>query len=319
MLQKLFVIFGYTLSVLLILCGDCEAFGPVTHVNLGCRILGSLGLLAPGLRALLQTHSTAFLYGNMAADVIIAKNLASRENHCHNWSVGFGVLEEAESDPQRAFAWGYLCHLAADVVAHNYFVPWKLVEGFPARSTGHAYWEIRLDQKAPSDAWELVKEISRTNFQEQHGLLARTIQGTLFRFETNLTIFNGMLFVQRLKRWRVMLDRVERRSRWTLPDDETEEVLELAYQAVLSLLQERENALVCAADPTGIPNLHIAKQLRRSVRRLQNRRIYTPTQTAQVIQGIRTHYLSRYNQPFAPQHWPQDLTDPQALIELIPT
>ena len=72
-------------------------------------------------------------------------------HHCHNWRVGFNVLHEAREGAQKAFAWGFLAHLAADTVAHNYYVPWKLVSSFNKLRTGHAYWELRYDQRLDPD------------------------------------------------------------------------------------------------------------------------------------------------------------------------
>jgi hypothetical protein len=286
-------------------------------VLLGCELLASASLLAPALQRLFRDHSHEFLYGNVAADVIIAKNLADKENHCHNWDVGFSVLDEATNDSQRAFAWGYLCHLAADVVAHNYFVPWKLVEGFPARTTGHAYWEIRLDQKAPNDIWDLVQRLGKQPFSEQHDLLSRTIQGTIFKFETNLTIFNGMLFVQRLKRWRTLLNRVERRSKWALPQDQTEELHALAFEAILQLLQQQKQAPICQIDPTGIPHLHIAKQLRRMLRKPQHKRTLGPDDVELFIDGIRAAFKKGIHTPFSADQWPDIIESPAQVLSHI--
>ncbi|MCK6510872.1 zinc dependent phospholipase C family protein [Myxococcota bacterium] len=259
------------LGLLLLFPAEALAYGPITHVNLGSHILNHLSLLPPALAQLLQAHPHAYLYGNMAADVIIAKNLAKSEEHCHNWSIGFSVLDEALDEQQQAFAWGYLSHLAADTIAHNYFVPWKLTESFQARTTGHAYWEVRLDQRASPAVWDLARHISRQKFHGPKELLSRTIQGTIFGFETNLVIFRGMLFVQRLKRWQGLLDRVDVRSRWSLGQEEATEQFNLSIQAIVDLFHHQQHSRTCLADPTGIPNLRIARILRKGLRKMQIR------------------------------------------------
>lgn len=292
-----------------------HAYGPVTHIYLGTQALGGLALLAPPLARILYEHSHAFLYGNVAADVIIAKNLADEERHCHNWSVGFGVLEEAQTDAQKAFAWGYLCHLAADVVAHNYFVPWKLATGFSARTTGHAYWEIRLDQKIPGDAWERVHQLSQEPLQEHHELLSRTIEGTLFKFETNLTLFNGMLFIQRLKRWKTLLDRVERRSKWTLSDQDTRELLYLSERAVMQLLTQGQDAPICQADPTGIPNLQVAKKIRKMLRKVRAHKRIPEDQNQDFLVQVRERFKRHATQPFSKERWPLEFVHPQQVLD----
>ena len=40
----------------------------------------------------------------------------------------------------------FLAHLAADTVAHNYFVPYQTVVSFHRSRTRHAYWELRYEQ-----------------------------------------------------------------------------------------------------------------------------------------------------------------------------
>lgn len=306
----------HTIAWYLLFTGDAEAFGPVTHVHLGCQILGGLSLLAPSLAELLRKNSEAYLYGNIAADVIIAKNLAATERHCHNWDVGFSVLEEATNDSQRAFAWGYLSHLAADVVAHNYFVPWKLAAGFPARTTGHAYWEIRLDQKAPNESWELAQELTRQRFSEHHGLLSRTIEGTIFRFETNVIFFNGMLLVQRMKRWRSWLDRVDKRSPWVLTPHEADELHSLAVEAIFDMLTHQRESLTCKSDPTGMDNLHLAKKLRTALRRQHSRNPMRTPELEQTLEEIRLHYHQSIYTPTSPDWWPTNLEKPSRPLRL---
>lgn len=310
MTKKMLWIVFQALVMFLYTTGDAEAFGPITHVHLGCQVLANLGLLSPTLAALLKEHASEYLYGNVAADVIIAKNLATSDRHCHNWNVGFSVLDEAETDSQKAFAWGYLSHLAADVIAHNYYVPWKLVLGFPARTTGHAYWEIRLDQKAPDDSWKLTQELTRQKFSEHHGLLSRTIEGTIFRFETNLVLFNGMMLVQRLKRWKEWLDRVDQRSPWILTTHEAEELHRWAMEAIFDLLLHQRSSLTCQRDPTGMRSLDLAKQLRKTLRYHQSRGLFSTPELEQLLEDIRSQFYQHLYQPTEISWWP-DILPPQ--------
>ena len=55
------------------------------------------------------------------------------------------IYDGARDDPLRAFGLGYLAHLAADSVAHNYFVPKQLAVTSSTSALGHSYWESRFE------------------------------------------------------------------------------------------------------------------------------------------------------------------------------
>ena len=122
-----------------------HAWTPGTHVYLGDSVLANLHQL-PGLVAdLLRAFPYDFLYGNIAADTSIAKKYAPVGRHCHAWHVGQEIFDLAPTDPLRAFGLGYLSHLAADAVAHNFFVPRQLLLTSSTTALGHSYWESRFE------------------------------------------------------------------------------------------------------------------------------------------------------------------------------
>src|SRR5205807_2512521 len=100
-----------------------HAWTPGTHIYLGESVLANLHQLPARAADLLRAFPYDFLYGNIAADTSIAKKYAPVGRHCHAWHVGQEIFDLAHSDPLRAFGLGYLSHLAADSVAHNFFVP----------------------------------------------------------------------------------------------------------------------------------------------------------------------------------------------------
>src|SRR5438552_1494469 len=103
--------------------GAAHAWTPGTHVYLGESVLANLHQLPTAIADLLRAFPYDFLYGNIAADTSMAKKYAPVGRHCHAWHVGQEILDLAPTDPLRAFGHGYLAHLAADSVAHNFFVP----------------------------------------------------------------------------------------------------------------------------------------------------------------------------------------------------
>ncbi len=113
--------------VVLVLPEQAHAWTPGTHIYLGESVLANLPYLPAAVADLLRAYPFDFLYGNIAADSSIAKHYAPLGRHCHYWHVGQEIHDLAATDALRAFGLGYLSHLAADTVAHNYFVPRQLM------------------------------------------------------------------------------------------------------------------------------------------------------------------------------------------------
>ncbi|MBI2614888.1 MAG: zinc dependent phospholipase C family protein [Gemmatimonadetes bacterium] len=122
-----------------------HAWTPGTHIFLGESVLANLAQLPAAVADLLRAFPYDFLYGNIAADTSIAKKYAPVGRHCHAWHVGQEIYDLADSEPLRAFGLGYLSHLAADTVAHNFFVPRQLVITSRTIALGHSYWETRFE------------------------------------------------------------------------------------------------------------------------------------------------------------------------------
>jgi len=165
-----FSILLFFLTILL-LPADAYAWGVGVHLQLGSHILSNLSILAPALQTLLTAYPNDYLYGCMSADITLGKKHTHYLNHCHSWRMGKKVLEAAKSDSQLACAYGYLSHLAADTVAHSYFVPFKMVRTFNTILLKHAYWELRLEAKVDPAIWELARTVARKNFQDNDRML----------------------------------------------------------------------------------------------------------------------------------------------------
>ena len=105
----------------------------------------SASALPVAVAELLRAFPYDFLYGSIAADTSMAKKYAPVGRHCHAWHVGLEIYDRAVNGPLRAFGLGYLAHLAADAVAHNYFVPRQLALTSSTTALGHSYWESRFE------------------------------------------------------------------------------------------------------------------------------------------------------------------------------
>ena len=150
---------------------------------------------------LLRAYPFDFLYGNIAADSSIAKHYAPLGRHCHYWHVGQEIHDLAASDALRAFGLGYLCHLAADTVAHNYFVPRQLMITSSTAAVGHSYWETRVETHLGDAYAKSAKDVILLNHAEADAHLDRIISPTIFSVRTNRRLFRGMVHLTESSSW----------------------------------------------------------------------------------------------------------------------
>lgn len=240
------------------------AWTPGTHVALGEAVLGALHLLPQSLAELLRAFPYDFLYGSIAADSSIAKKYAPVGRHCHSWHVGLEIYDRARDDePLRAFGLGYLAHLAADAVAHNYFVPRQLVVTSSTTALGHSYWESRfethLSERFPRGARELLmRDHSRSDAH-----LDRILSPTIFSTHTNRRIFRGMVVVTDTESWQRAFKLLAENSRWDLDETAVSRYLDRSFDFIVDLLNRFDESEPYRLDPSGDEQLRLAKRVRR--------------------------------------------------------
>jgi hypothetical protein len=256
-------LFG-ALALLFLLPTDAWAFGPATHAFLSDQLLNSLWLLPPALADLIRGYPQSFIYGSLAADISLAKKYVPAGRHCHFWHVGEEIFTAADNERLQAVALGYLSHLAADTIAHNFFVPRRLLLTSSTRALGHSYWEARLDTQLGETYARLARSVVLDyGHSEADTLFDRVLSGTIFSFETNRRIFRGMVQVQDSERWKQVFGQVVQHSRWELPGETRETYLSYAFDSVVDYLRRRQESLPAALDPIGDTNLQMAKRIRR--------------------------------------------------------
>jgi hypothetical protein len=252
------------LTLVLLLPQPAWAWGPATHVYLGSALLDALHLLPEAVRVLLAAYPRDFLYGSLAADISLAKKYVPEGRHCHHWHIGEEIHASADTERLRAVGLGYLAHLAADTIAHNFFVPRQLVLTSTSKGLGHSYWEARMDTHLPERYRTLARHVvMEHDHSDADALFDRVLSATLFSFRTNRRIFRGMIRFQDSERWRLVFGTVVARSRWDLTEHAVHGYLERSFDYVVDYLARRGEAVAAGLDPIGDRNLALSKQVRR--------------------------------------------------------
>jgi hypothetical protein len=254
---------GVAILAIVLLPAKAHAWTPGTHVFLGEAVLRSLSMLPQSVAELLSQFPYDFLYGSIAADTSIAKKYAPAGRHCHSWNVGLDILDAANDEPSRAFALGYLSHLAADCVAHNYFVPMQLAVTSSTSSLGHSYWESRFDTHLGPDPSRKARELILIDHSRSDALLDRILSPTIFSTPTNRRIFRGMVVVADSESWQRIFQLMTENSRWDLEDAAVERYVDRSFDYIIDFLRRVDASEPYRLDPSGDEQLSLAKRIRR--------------------------------------------------------
>jgi hypothetical protein len=261
-----------------------HAWTPGTHIYLGESVLANLACLPAAVAALLRAHPFEFLYGNIAADSSIAKHYAPLGRHCHYWHVGQEIHDLATTDALRAFGLGYLSHLAADTIAHNYFVPRQLMLTSSTAAVGHSYWETRVEAHLGDAYAKVAKDVILRDHTPADAHLDRIIAPTIFSVRTNRRLFRGMVHLTETTSWQRASQVAREYSRWPLADLDVERHLGLSFDFMMELLTDSVSA-ARHLDPSGERPLKTAKEIRRRVLREAGRR-----DTAELQEAANEHF-----------------------------
>jgi hypothetical protein len=266
-LQKIVAVGLVVLVTLALTPATAHAWTPGTHIFLGEAVIRSLSLLPSNISALISAYPYDFLYGSIAADTSVAKKYAAAGRHCHSWTVGMEIRDAADSEPLRSFSLGYLAHLAADVIAHNYFVPHQLAITSSTAALGHSYWESRFDTHIGERYSRRAREIILLDHTRSDEHLDRILSPTIFSTPTNRRIFRGMVYVADTESWQRVFHLVSDKSRWDLQPVEVGKYVERSFDYIVDLFNRVDASEPYRFDPAGTLPLREAKRVRRAALR----------------------------------------------------
>lgn len=239
------------------------AWGPGVHLYLGNYFLANVHLFSACTAQLLQENGFSFLYGTLSADMLVGKGRELTPNHCHSWHAGLRLLDKVEEPHLQAYALGYLSHLAADVVAHNYYVPNMLQLNKSRGKVGHVSVEMRADRQVSYSSKQL-RRIIQTTWREADELLLRTLRQSRMSFSLKKMVFKGGLSISKLntlERNRLVPGLKKQSNQASYFQD----MLELSKQVTMDCLTRTGDSSVVSFDPMGFENLGLVKKNRGKV------------------------------------------------------
>jgi hypothetical protein len=218
--------------------------------------------------------------------------------------VGQEIHDLAGSPHLRAFGLGYLAHLAADVVAHNHFVPRQLVVTSSSAALGHSYWEARFDMAVGEEHGRRAVDVIRRDHAANDAHLDRIISPTIFSVRTNRRLFRGMVQLTDLTNWQRVVQLAAENSRWDLGLPDVERHMATAYDLVLDSLIAGGAAHARRLDPSGHAALSAAKRMRRHALQTGGRRDEERIrETAEEHFGVRPSGLGYWERLDVPRPW----------------
>src|SRR6478736_1955175 len=253
----------------------CVAFRPTaagawtrgTHVFLAEQIVNGAHLVPGVLGELIRAFPYDYLYGSIAADTSFAKKYAPAGRHPHAWHVAQELHDQAESDALRAFGLGYLSHLAADVIAHNHFVPRQLVLSRGPAGVAHAYWEARIERVLGHRYSREAMDLLRMDHTPADRLLDTVLSPTIFSIPNNRRIFRGMVRIADQRSYQATLRLAEDFSGVALTEEDVGRHLEQSRDAIVAMLAEQD-AKIREFDPSGDKALKEARYVRKELLQL---------------------------------------------------
>ena len=258
MKKLLFFIFLIGIFLMFSDQGFCWSIG--THLFIGTSILEKAKDIFPlSLYNLLYEYKDQFLYGTISADILIGKGRRLYPTHCHSWNVGFTILNCADSPPLKSYAYGYLAHLASDVIAHNFFIPNLLQLSKGKGKISHILIEACVDKEINYSSKVLAKLV-KDPFRDGDKLLQKVLYKSKINFYFKKSIYNLLNLIS-LKR-----PNRQRKSSIILKNglkDYLFEMLDLSVSVSCDCLINLTNSEITKYDPMGFENLKLVKFVKR--------------------------------------------------------
>ncbi len=150
---------------LLLYSNDALAWGLYTHVYFAQQLVWAIPLADARFRRAVSAFPGWVMAGACLPDLSLTGQHAGTDDfqQTHQWDTARRLLEQADSDEERAIALGFASHLLVDIIAHNHFVPAheKLWLNIPLLT--HASSEWAMDAHVKSHAFSSPSKLLKQN------------------------------------------------------------------------------------------------------------------------------------------------------------
>lgn len=255
----------------LLFSAEAYAWGVGMHMMHGSTLLQNLQWLAGSLVPVLRAFPRDFLYGCVSADIFIGKGSKYHADHCHNWSTARRLLQQADDPRLQSFACGYIAHLAADIIAHNVYVPNQLYLTSSTTRLGHIYWELRADEFADQKYWKQVLDILSGANDQSDRFVQEIVKKDLVSFDMKKKLFTHAVKLYDLGKRQQAVSLVSRNSRWDVPQQYVQSLNRKCLNLIVNVLNHPEDSICYRYDPIGSQRLAEAKRLRQFSKRIHRK------------------------------------------------
>ena len=257
-LFKALFAFSIFIACQLIFTTGAWAWGPAIHTAIACTILDDLRQILPAIASIIQSYSLEYLYGSSAADFFVGKGVKQKRGHSHNWETGFKFLNTAKDNREVAYALGFLSHLAADVVAHNYFIPNLIRLAGSSKRVGHLYWETKADHCLEPGYMRMANDLLGMDHLDCDYMLKSAVSKGKRSLKARRQLFTKSVKISHylnLIHDHQPMNRTNPGRGYRISKDHLVLMIHLSYRLVKDLLKNPETSQCLSYDPIGSHNL----------------------------------------------------------------
>ncbi|NDV26179.1 zinc dependent phospholipase C family protein [Desulfovibrio sp. JC010] len=255
---KLTLILFFSTLMVLGFSATCFAWGPGVHMAIGNAVLSNTMLLSDQVAKLLLSNSAIFLYGCLSADIFIGKGSKAKRLHSHNWQTGFNLLEDSDDEHLKAYSLGYMSHLAADIIAHNYYVPNLMKQARSGGRLSHVYIEMLADDQVNWSAQEAARLFRKAN-QDADFNLRKHMDAKKYSFLFKKKVFHQTIGLLEYKAVSKSLN-VSKKVIPAYHQAYLRSIIDYSYRVVVDMLNSPQQAIALNFDPIGADNIASAKK-----------------------------------------------------------